>query len=181
MRCCEINEQEEQAEHQIDAAEQEIVRVHASLLDQDEDSDAIAELFKNGWQHQQAITRRVARNYKERKLPSQSRADEPVEKRRMRDGRRVHLADPIKNKVEWGEHENAPDSRNEEYDFRDSHRVILLKWLETASTDSREHGCSQPPVKEYIVPSSISRLYSPTIGGCAAGNATQAQHVQVFE
>jgi hypothetical protein len=59
--------------------------------------------------------------------------------------------------------------------------MILLKWPETASTDSQEHRCRQPPVKEYIAPSSIFRLYSPTISGCAAGNATQAQHVKVVE
>src|SRR4029077_13277917 len=99
----------------------------------------------------------------------------------MRDRRRVHLADPVKNEIERGEHENAPDPRDEEYGFRDSHRVILLNWLETASTDSRKHRSRQPPVKEYIVPSSISRLYSPTTSGCAGRNAAQAQHVKVFE
>lgn len=122
-----ISDHEEQAKQQIDATEEHIVGMHASLMNQNDDGDPIAELFKDGWQHQRAITRRVARDYKERELPSQARADEAVEKGRVRYRRRVHLADSVKNKIKWSEYENAPDPRHQENDFPESQGKHLLK------------------------------------------------------
>ena len=54
-----VRNHEQNAEQQVDAAEQQVGRVHAVLHDQNHDSDAVAEFFEDGRNHQRPVAHRV--------------------------------------------------------------------------------------------------------------------------
>jgi len=76
-RSFEIREHEQNAKEQVRGGEDQVEAARASLQDQNDNSDAVAEFFKHRRQHQRPIARGIGGDEKKRELPGRARPTKP--------------------------------------------------------------------------------------------------------
>jgi D-aminoacyl-tRNA deacylase len=157
---------EEHAEQQIRSGKNQIAAVHASLLNQNDDGNRIAEFFHHRRNHQKPIAYRISGNHEKRKLPGQGGTDEAVIKTRMRDGRRVHPADEVKHKVERSQRQQAPPASNTKYNFCKFHGndfVWSVVLREEPANDSNSPQCPRSaPHPHKLAPHACGQCERPS-------------------
>src|SRR5215468_9034194 len=95
--------------------------MNAMLRIEDESRNEVTEFFEDADQHQRTESHRIRSNHEKHKLPGERDSRESIVEKWMRDGRRILLADLVKDEIERGDDENSPNTSNIEQVFREFH------------------------------------------------------------
>src|SRR5271163_1003958 len=117
----EVGDHEQEAEKKIRGGEDEVGRMHAALLHQNEDSHTVSYFFEYRRNHQRTKTNWVSRNEEKCDLPGQPESHKSIEESRMVDWRWVHATDQIKHEVKRSDNQEAPNAGNPENYLGKSH------------------------------------------------------------
>src|SRR5262249_14052073 len=95
--------------------------VDTVLRIQNECGNEIAQFFEDAHEHQRSEADRIRRNDEKNELPGQRDSRKSVIKERMRDRRRILLANLVEDEKQRRQDQNAPDAGDVEKNFGEFH------------------------------------------------------------
>ncbi len=117
----EIRHEEEYGEQRIAAGDVNVGDVDAMLVVKDERRKKVAEFFEDADEHERPEAHGIRSNDEKHELPSQGDSGKAEVEKRMRNRRRILLANFVKDEEQRCDDENAPDAGDIEKNFGEFH------------------------------------------------------------